>query len=188
MALQDLINQIEKDLKKEILQLEKDAEVKLDQLAKEASETISELKEKSKSDTEKSATAISQKKAMLAKMESKRLILETKREKINEAYSQAVKMLDKLPEGKQVDLLSAVLVALGKDVDTGKIYPAKGKKSLIKKALEKSKAKFSLADKEADTEGGFILKTEALEIDASYQAIVDQVRPSTEKEVIATLF
>lgn len=189
MALSDLIAQIEKDAKDTIARLEKEYAENHEQLKKEYKQKEAELKASGEKQFESEAEAIRRKNFALADMESKRILLEKKREIVEEAYKKAVEGLKKLPEDKQVALLSSMLTKLAENVDKGKIYPAKGSKSIIKKAITKSKCGFQLEDKEnSDITGGFILKTSDMEVDSSYESIVAQAKSLTQSEVISELF
>ena len=70
-----------------------------------------------------------------------------------------------------------------------KVVSAKGKEDSTKKAIAASGKNYSIDDKSINIQGGFILKTEKIEIDNSFETIIKkQLREELEINVHKLLF
>lgn len=187
MALNDILKQIQKETQE-----------KLDEIAKEHAEAVKKLEAefaKMKKDAEEemdeqvaaNSEKILSKMATHAKMEAKNKLLSEKREVMNEIFEAA---LDTLVSSSDYEkLVTELLKHSAIKGDDVKVVPAKGKEDATKKALSASGKSFKMSDKSAGIKGGFILVSEKIEIDNSFESILfKQLRDDLELEVAQTIF
>ena len=126
-------------------------------------------------------------------MKEKRVnILATKWEYLDNAFSAAVKLLVKMPEGKQVRLL-VDLIHRYANSDAEAIFNKADHdhigKTVVKQANTNLKGfKIVISDKVGDFSGGLILKHGGVETNLTYDILVASNREQLEDEVSAILF
>ncbi len=187
MALIDIIKKIDKEAANKIAQLEKDFERKKQSLEDTYKKKQKALDEEIHTKIEEKNQKILEKTKMLGEMEAKNILLKEKRAIIGETVDQAIETL------ASSDKLEDILVSMLKNVDIDSenivITPAKGKEEVTKKAIKAAGKDFFLSDKSANIKGGFIVKTEKIEIDNSFETIIkEQLKEVIEIELNKTLF
>ena len=186
MALVDILGKIEKDTASKIAELEKSFEEKKKKLEEEHETKQKEIDKDMSQKVEDKSAKILEKAATLAAMEAKNQMLKAKRVVIEEALENAIEELSK--SDKYEDILSNMLKKADIE-DNAEVVPAKGKEDSTKKAIAASGKNYSLSDKSANIQGGFILKTEKIEIDNSFETIIKkQLREDLEINVHKLLF
>lgn len=186
MALVDILEKIEKDTTSKIAELEKSFEEKKKKLEEESEKQQKEIDENMNQKVEEKSAKILEKAATLAAMEAKNQLLQAKRKIIEAALENAIETL--VNSDKYEEILSSMLKKADIDGDV-EVVPAKGKEDSTKKAITSSGKNYSLADKSANIQGGFILKTEKIEIDNSFETIIKkQLREDLEINVHKLLF
>ncbi len=186
MALSDILDQIEKETAGKMEQLKKDFADKKKTLEQKSKDKQKGIDEDIHQKVDEKSKKILEKAELLAEMEGKNKVLGLKRKLIEEAFDKAVEELVSSP--KYVDLLAAMLKKAEVEGEAT-IIPAKGKESETKKAIEQSGKNYKLADNSANIKGGFILQSEKIEIDNSFETIVkNQLRGELEIQLNKLLF
>ncbi|MBU1446397.1 V-type ATP synthase subunit E [Patescibacteria group bacterium] len=187
MALQDILEQIESETQEKLDAIQAEHETALKKLDNEfavlAKKTEQEMDEKV---TENSGK-IMNKMTTHARMEAKTKLLHEKREIMDKVFADALESL--LSSGNYEDNLVNLLKNSDMEGDDVTIIPAKGKEDITKSALKTSGKPYTMSNKTADIKGGFILQSEKIEINNSFESILDnQLRGYLELEVAKTLF
>lgn len=186
MALNDILEQIASEAKAKSDELTSQFEDQKKQMEAHRAETLSQMEKdndkKTAEDTEKSK----EKAEMESEMEAKNSLLTAKRQIIDETLVMAVADLaaSKLYESILTDMLRST------DLDsTAEVIPAKGKEDQTRRAIQSSGKSYQIASESADFAGGFILKAEKVEIDNSFETLIQkQLRPNLEIELNKLLF
>jgi len=149
------------------------------------------------SDAKKQAQAILMLAEGSSSLENSKLVLQTKHELIDEAFSLAKERLISMPENEYVDFLCRYAVSAAADgrgelilnaTDSEKIgvkLIATVNAALTKKGID---ASLSLSKKTGAQSGGFILKNGNIETDCSVSAIVSSMKNDLISEVAEVLF
>ena len=186
MALVDILEKIEKDTASKIAELEKSFEEQKKKLEEESEKQQKEIDKTMNKKVEEKSAKILEKATTLAAMEAKNQLLQAKRVIIEEALEAAVEELSN--SDKYEDILSKMLNKADLEGEV-EVVSAKGKEDSTKKAIASSEKNYSLADKSINIRGGFILKTEKIEIDNSFETIIKkQLREELEINVHKLLF
>ena len=123
----------------------------------------------------------------LADQERKNQLLFAKRKFIDKVLTSAIDELADSPDYEKI-LVDMLKKADLDDANTV-VVPAKGKEDKTKKAIKESGKTFFLSEKSADIKGGFILKTDKVEIDNSFETIIgNQLRGDLEIDLNKLLF
>lgn len=184
MALQDIIESIETDTKKHIQDIEKERDETLFRIKEESSVKFALKKKELLDKAQVVANKIIEKTLFDIQAETSDEINGQKLKAINDAYLKVVKKLINLGKDEYFSLMEAlwfnivsknnleIFVANGKEQETKDFFLSKGMQSA---GVINSK-------------GGFVVKTKELEIDNTFEAIINNLKEKTELEVIRILF
>lgn len=187
MALSDILAKIEKQTKEKIIELEKEFEKKKAALEKEALEKREKIDHEMREKIEENSKKIIEKAESLAERESKNSLLRAKREIIDEALEEAISELAKI--GNYEKIITEMLKSSPLEGDHVTVVPPKGKEEETKNAIRHSGKAYFLSEKSADIAGGFIVKTDKIEIDNSFETIINnQLREDLEIKLNKLLF
>ena len=122
-----------------------------------------------------------------AKMEAKNKLLGEKRELLDAIFDEALKQLVSSPNYK--DMLVNLFKHTSLKGDDVEVCPANGKEEETRAAIAASGKEYKMCDCKSNIKGGFILKSAKIEIDNSFESILNkQLRSDLELEVARTLF
>jgi len=193
--LQAIIEKILSDAKEEARLIKEEAKKArkkiLVETRKEAEELKQNLVEKGKKEVERQAEGLIREK----KIELKKKKLEFKREKLEEVYRAALKKLLELKKKEKEKLYQSMILRLAKGGE--EIIVSNSERSLIdqdfltrlNRSLKKSgrePLKLSLENREI--KGGFILKKDNLEVNASLEVLFNNLVEREAKKITQTLF
>ncbi len=170
MALQDILEKIEKEAAEKISGLEKDFNEKKKKLEQDYDKKQKEIDHDMHEKVEEKSKKILEKAENLAEREINNHLLEGKRKIIDEALEEAIEALS--TSDKYEEMLTSMLEKAGLDEENTVVIPAKGKEDKTKSAIKKSGKNYFLSDKSDDFKGGFILKTDKVEIDNTFETII----------------
>lgn len=136
---------------------------------------------------EKEAAELARQLLTPVRLNAQKEILLAKEALIDEVFLKALTSLKSLSEAEELTLLKNFYQKSSKDlkVDLIEIFPAKGFKEKVFKALEKEKVKI-LAET-ARVQTGFILKVEGLEIKVSYEALLLELRERLTPQIVSLI-
>ncbi len=187
MALSDILEKIKKEAEAKVTKLEQEYKAKIEQLEKENKEKQKDIDEEMHKKVEENNKKIIAKAENLAEIERKNELLHAKREIIEEALESAIEELSKLDNYEEV--ITDMLKKADLKGDNTVVVPAKGKEEATKAAIQNSGKSYFLSEKNSNMTGGFILKTDTIEIDNSFSTIVnEQLREDLEIKLHKLLF
>ncbi|MBU0981359.1 hypothetical protein KKC94_01580 [Patescibacteria group bacterium] len=172
MALSDILEQIKKLADAEVEKLNTFANEQIYSIQKEFSEKRDKQKAEMEARVEDNIVKIKSRAKTFAKMQNRSALLKAKRELLQEVFTQSVKKLADSPN--YVKILTALFKTAKKEFSEAKVIGAKGKEEETKKALHESGAEFELLQKTADIKGGFTLKAGDVEVDFSFESILEK--------------
>lgn len=186
MSLTDILKTIKSEAETEAQKIKEEAEIEIDELKKQLANKIAQEQTKLLANF-RVAMEKKVKQAKFAKESAlKTLILKKKREILNRVYD---KVIEKIIGDDKVyaSVIKKATEQLPK-VDNAEIVLASGNPERTKKALGALRLKCKISDDTVETKGGFVLRSETLEIDNTIGALVEQIRDETEIEVSQILF
>ncbi len=140
----------------------------------------------------KDSESLKSRKVSAAELQKRKMMLTAKQDAIKKSFDVALKMLKSMPEDKYIDFLikeiskipyNEGMIVLNKQ-DRDKI----GEK-LVKAVNEKLKAeKFKLSNETVNTHGGFILKSGSVEVNSTFETLLDSMKDELTNEVANALF
>ncbi len=191
MSLADIKVKIESDARKEAEEfLENarseahrilaDADVKADRITREYRERL---------DNER--PEILRRREIVAELDVKKLKLEAKRSLIEESFEEASFSLAKLPKARYIAFVSALM----KDaITTGEesILVSKDEKYITQQWLdsfnEREGTHLTLSREKAKTKAGFVVRNGRVDINCSFEMLVNWIREELETDVVSRLF
>ncbi len=185
MALSDIIAKIQSEAEVKAAELKAEYEEKMKDLQSQNVQLLKTMEEENIAATEEISGKMKLKAQMEAEMEAKNALLKAKRELIDETLEQAVNALASAE--RYEDLLAEMMKKA--DFEAGEVIPSKGKEDVTKKAIQKAGKNFTPAADSANIKGGFILKSDKVEVDNSFETVINQqLRQNLEIELNKTLF
>lgn len=140
----------------------------------------------------KEAESLKSRKISAAELQGRKMMLSAKQEAIRKSFQKALEKLKSMPEEEYIDFLTNQItkvpyadgmIILNKS-DREKI----GEK-LIKSVNDKSKSdKFSLSSETSNSTGGFIFRSGSVEVNSTFETILDSVKDELTNEVANALF
>ena len=186
MALDDIIQSILAEAKKEADRVKQQGMADIEELGKEFQTKAEEEEQRILELAQKEADRNVAQAQFLAVSQKKAGLLTKKQEILDQVYGRALAKLSELPEADYKKLVASLIGQL-EEAD-GEIVPVKGKESLTKEALSKSGQPFRLSTESVSGKGGFVFKTKTMQIDNRFAVLVDHIRQDTEMEVSKILF
>lgn len=186
MALTDILEKIKKETDDKIAQLEKEFKEKKTKLEAEDKEAQKKIDQEMHDKVEEKSKKIIEKAETLAEREAKNKLLAAKHRLIDQALEKAIESLT------ASDKYESILTDMLKKADLTDdvvVIPAKGKEDATKNAIKESGKKYMMSDKGISIKGGFILKTEKVEVDNSFETVIgSQLREDLEIKLHKLLF
>ncbi len=133
----------------------------------------------------------------VAQLETRKDLLSAKQEMIGEAFKKALDKLINLDDKTYLSVISNLLLSM---VETGSetvIFSARDKEKItdkfwneINETLEKQgkKGQLKLSEETREIQGGFILQAGGVEINCSFESLLEMKRDELEPEVAEMLF
>lgn len=176
----------------------KNAQAEADRITSEAEQKAKETRDKIIDNYQRKADDLEKSAKIRVELENRKKKLAVKHALIEKAFNQALSALQNLPAEKRIRFLterlaSAGMAGGGEVIVSKDSSPAAEWSSIVKVANEiiarsGKLSQISLSKEKANFDGGFLLKGPGFEINASYQAILDQVKESLVPEIADVLF
>lgn len=187
MALADILEKINKETLEAIAKLEERFKEQKKKLEADSEQEQKLIDKEMNAKVEEKSKQILEKAEQLAEREAKNNLLTAKRKVIDQALEKAVEALAN--SDKYESILTDILKKIDLDDENTVVIPAKGKEEETKKAIKESGKKFFLSEKSSSIKGGFIIKTDKVEIDNSFETIINhELREDLEIKLHKTLF
>ena len=127
-----------------------------------------------------------------AQMEARKTALAAKQEMVEKAYDLALKKLCSLPEEKYTAVLADLLIEASSTGKEEVIFSDKDRRKVGKAAVEKAnkdgKKSLTLSGETRSIPGGFILRSENVEVNCAFDTLVRLQKAETAGEVVNKLF
>jgi len=186
MALNDILEQIASEAKKRSDELSAQFDELKKQMEAEQSESLTQMEKDGDKKIEDESKKSKEKAEMEAEMEAKNGLLMAKRQVIDNTLKKAIVDLAASPQYENI--LTDMLRSTDLD-ESAEVIPAKGKEDQTRRAIESSGKNYRVASESANIAGGFILKAPKVEIDNSFETLIqNQLRPNLEIELNKLLF
>jgi V/A-type H+-transporting ATPase subunit E len=197
MALQDILDKINTDAKRESNKIKAESEEKIAKIDADTEKEIKAIEEKTAELSEKKYEEEKRLKISLATLELKNKLLASKQSLIDEAFEKALSDIKALPVEKYKELLISALLKVDAHGDEEVILGASDSDKLgasfvddINAAFKKAgnKADFKLLKETRDNITGCVLKDGRKETICTFESIIKGKRKELEKEVASLLF
>ena len=172
MSLTDLISQIEKEADAAIAKLNDERDKAIYEIQKEYEKKREQKNTDIKKRVEDNIDKVTKRADTFANMEIRNHLLTAKRALLADVSAKIVQSLTSSDE--YVKLLVVLLKHAKKEFKEGTVVPAKGKEEETKKAIREADADYELAARAAHIKGGFILKADKVEINFSFESILEK--------------
>lgn len=192
-GIEKITAQIQNDVQKEIDALlaqaqEEAAAIKADYTAK-AEAAQKDLRAKG----QLAAQERVERQTRAAELEARKLLLQAKQEKIDDAFRRAHKKLIALEGEKRVNLNARLIAFSATSGNESIIMNEKDLKAIGKQVIAKANklvkgASFTLSDKTRDIEGGVIISSGDVEVNCAYDTILRILRDELAGDVAKVLF
>ena len=196
MGLEDITKRIIDDAEKEANKIRKEAGNKAEEFIKEAQGETETTRAKSLGEAKEQAVNEQKRLLALARLGAKKTILSEKRQAVEAAYNKAETLLASLPQDKYRQFLKRTL--LREATGNEEIIVALGDKDYFNQAfIDEVNAELRRSGKDGNLavssevrkiKGGFILKSDGIEVDSSLDTLVNSYREELEAEVVKILF
>ena len=127
-----------------------------------------------------------------AQMEARKAALAAKQEMVEKAYGLALQKLCSLPEEKYAAVLAELLIQASSTGKEEVIFSDKDRRKVGKAAVEKANKdggrKLTLSGETRSIQGGFILRSENVEVNCAFDTLVRLQKAETAGEVVKKLF
>lgn len=148
-----------------------------------------------KTEAEKAANdalELKNRKVSAAELQGRKMLLSAKQEAINKSFDAAIEKLKAMPEVEYLNFLVQEVVRIP-DCQGSIVLNAKDRESigerLVKAVNEKLGAeKVALSKDTVETSGGFVLKRGNVEINSTFETLLDAMRDQLTSEIADVLF
>lgn len=141
---------------------------------------------------EKEAESLQSRKESAAELQKRKMMLSAKQDAIKKSFNAALEKLRNMPEDEYLNLLVNEIVRIPNCAGTIVLNQRDknniGEK-LVKAVNERLKAeKIALSNNTIESSGGFVLKNGAIEINSTFETILDSMKDELTNEVANALF
>lgn len=191
MSLAQITEKIQKDAHAEAERVLSEARKQEAEIKKEADAKVKELEDASQSRFDKERPEIFRRREIVARLDINKLHLGAQRRLINDVFEGALENLRKLDRNKYVAFCTGLLKNAAK---TGNevIEFSRDEKYLDKAWVDRFNSEHSMnitvSDKKGDYSGGFVLSDGRIDINCSWEMLIQSAREQMETKVVKRLF
>lgn len=141
---------------------------------------------------EKEAVSLKNRKVSAAELQGRKMILSAKQEAIKKSFDVALEKLVSMPEDEYVDFMANQIAKI--PYNEGIIFlnmqdKKKIGEKLVKTVNEKYKTgKYVLSNETINSRGGFVLKNGNIEVNSTFETMIDSIKDELTNKVAETLF
>lgn len=191
-----ILTKLKEDAARQASDIINAAKQRTDEIKQQANKRISEMRENDRIKFERESAAMQDRMLRMGELENKKDLLSSKRELISSAFDRALELLYALPDKEKKEFFLRQILSLASGDEA--LQPAEKSKQLfdehfileINEALKKSgkNGLIRLSHDNFVSGTGFILKKDGVEINCTFEAIVNSKRQELEGEVAKILF
>lgn len=161
-------------------------------IIKNAENEAEAIKKAAAEKAEKDAENLKNRKVSAAELQGRKMMLSAKQEAIKKSFDAVIKKLKAMPEDKYIDFLADQISRIPYSDGTIILNKQDREKigdKLIKAVNNRVKAKrFTLSNETVNSNGGFVLKSGSIEINSTFETIMDSMKDELTNEVANALF
>lgn len=185
MALENIITSIQEEASKEADALLKNAKSQVSEIEKKSQKEVAAAEDALNKRVQEAVDEISHKVSLEMTSKKKHMLLNAKREALSQVFNESLEKLSSLDESSYVSLMTSLLKEIdGKDFI---LHSAKGKEDQLKKAVSEAGSSYELGDS-IDSRGGFTAVSNSVEVNLTFEALLDSMKDSLELDVSQKLF
>lgn len=180
MGLEAVKEEVIRQAKEQESAIIAEARKEANKIEKEAEKKIEEIKAKSEEDTKKAIDTMKRQALVTAEMESKKLVLESKKQVIENVFAEARKRLESLDEKRRESIVKKLVGKAEKELEVEYIYCNKNDLKIIK----------GFKAEPANIGGGIIAENRdrTIRIDYSFEAMLESIREGELQSINRVLF
>lgn len=180
MGLETVKDEIIRNANEQAKALVAEARSKASKIVKEAEKKIEELKEKSDAEVKKRTDIIKMQELASAELENKKMLLEAKKQLIDEVFAEVQKKVEKLDNKKRKEYIEKLLERAKKDIEVKYVYCNKKDLKLLQ----------DFNPEAMDITGGLIAENEdkTVRVDYSFNTTLDSIKEKELQSINKILF
>ncbi|MCE5296501.1 MAG: hypothetical protein LLG16_05285 [Euryarchaeota archaeon] len=184
MALDNVVGEILDSANKEADKLVQEAEKEKASILQQAEESIATKKKAQQKELELALVRLKQQEISSAELEAKRIVLNAKKDALDEAFRETLKELNSMPPSERAKVYGKIISKAAGVIKNPKVFCPKGDASLIGAAVGVR------AVVEKDMEPGLILESEdgTISLDYRFRTVLEGVWEKELKNVSNILF
>jgi len=192
MSLEKIIAKIKDDAQREADRIKGQAESKASRIVEDAKKQANENKTQLIEEAKEKASRHKERQLSMAALNFRKQILEEKQKAIDLAFEKAMEYLLSLDEQKYLDLLEGLIIDSAQIGDEELILSPKDQKRLyqgfieslnVKLGSQDKKSELKISDETRDINGGVILRRGKIEVNSSFESLLESSRDDLEAEV-----
>lgn len=152
----------------------------------DAEKILLDVQTKIKEETEK----VFNRRNSLAQLETRKMLLKAKQDAVNKCFERAMEEFEKMGKKEYTSFLADTLKNIG--VDEGEVlFNPKDAENIAEKVIEKANKdgkNFHISDKNIDAKGGFKVVSGKVEITATIESMIDDIKEEITPDVVKALF
>ena len=180
MGLEAVKEEIVRQAKEQETALLAEARKEANRIMREAEKKIEEMKEKSESEIKRMIDVIKKQELASGELENKKMILEAKKQVIENVFNEAKKRIEKLDDKKRELYIKKLLEKIKNEIEISYVYCNKKDAKFLKG--------FNVAN--ADIIGGLTAenKEKTVRVDYSFETMLDSVKEAQLQNISKILF
>lgn len=196
-GIENIKERILEDASKERQSILKEAEKEAENILEKYRKRAKEVRKKILSEAEKEAEDEKRRILSMAQLEQRKVILKAKQNIIDEVFKKAEKRLQEIPEKEYMNILHKMLLESVISGTEEMIVNKRDKGLITQEFIDKvnqelvnlgKKGNIKLSSENGDMIGGFILRSEDIEINATFDSLINLEREELETEIAKILF
>ncbi len=187
IGLEKIISRIEADGEQECGALLSDARRRADEIRAEYARTAAHVREEGEKELAAELSRMEKSRRDLMQMDCRRALLEAKQALMEETFRGAHQALSTLNDARRETLFAAIAGRAQLPDRTGELILSETDRKTVGAAVAKQLPQLCLSDQTRDIEG-LILRYGPLEVDCTFETILEELRHRLSTEIAALLF
>jgi V/A-type H+-transporting ATPase subunit E len=197
MALDGILKKITENAEEKVAAIEEEGRRKRQEVLSRAKDLAKEIADRISQEAASRAELDRRRSEVSAELEFRKEILKEKQEIMEDCFREALDELVKLPADKYRALIRSMLSKLVSSGEEHVVISPEDKEKIDRKFIDSINDELKGADRKGRLKldgtspkirGGFLLKTEDVEVDCSFGALLGQLREEMQADVAGILF
>ncbi|MBU1178063.1 hypothetical protein KJ903_02485 [Patescibacteria group bacterium] len=187
MALEDITKTITEEAQAEAKKIKSAGDKQVAEIVTEGKEKVKAEEVKINQRIEKEVQKVMERVKFQTNIAERNQLVAAKQKIVGEVFAKVLEQMSGLDENKYVEFVTGLVNGLP-DVAEGEIVPVAGKEELTKRIIDGSQKSFAVSADSIPGVGGFIFRSENIEINNTFAALLDEKKGDWEIEVSKILF